>query len=114
MKAIVTELQNGFKTYMVFESDVNSIFSKIVKNTGFHYIQTENDFDELKEDWFPLELKMYSGPGIYNNNGDNLGQVLIDLEDKTRYYIDHNYKQTGGSLKIVNNNKIIIKSPLFN
>lgn len=116
MKAIITELKNGYKTYMVFESvtdKIYEVFSKLVKNTGFHYIHDEETFDELKEDWFPFEIVLFKGRGIYSNQGEFLGTTLIDSEDGTKYHIDEQYSQKETEIVLIDNMKVITKQTIF-
>ena len=118
MKAIITEMKNGFKSYMVFESDsekVYEVFTKIAKNSGFAFIKNEAEFDELKDDNFPFEIKLFNGKGIYTNGGELVGNTLIDAEDDTKYYLDENYTQIGDTIiKMVDNLKLVNKATLFN
>lgn len=57
------------------------------------YIDSEEEFEELKDTYIPLETPMeYQGAGIY----DCAGQKYPKLKDSggTVYYIMENYTQT--------------------
>jgi hypothetical protein len=102
MKAIAIEVKNGPAEFLAYETDeIYAHFRKLCKNSSMLYIDTEEEFDIIKETYIPLDMhemfdmcknNLYNGPGIYDYEG-NKHPVLTD-EAGTVYYIVEKYIQT--------------------
>lgn len=99
MKAIVIEVKNGTTEFLPYSTDEIYIdFRKLCRNSSMLYIDTEEEFDELKDTYIPLEtFKEYQGAGVYDYDG-NKYPVLKD-SGGTVYYIIENYTQTVNNIK---------------
>ena len=93
MKAIVIAVKNGTTEFLPFENEeIYTQFRKLCHNSGMAYIESEESFEELKDNFIPLEIdKKYQGAGIYDFDGD-LHEMLKD-ENETSYHIIENYNE---------------------
>ena len=94
MKAIVIEAKNGTIEFLPYSTDeIYSHFRKLCRNSSMLYIETEEEFDELKDTYIPLEIpREYQGAGVYDYDGNKY--PMLKDSGGTVYYILEIYIQT--------------------
>lgn len=106
MKAIVVEIKNGPTQFLAYEGDeIYKHFRKICHSSSMFYLETEEDFDELKDCYIPEEIyKTFQGAGVYDYDGNKL-PVLKDSGGTVYYIVEHT--ETTKNVKFVSNLKIL-------
>ena len=112
MKAIVAEIKNGPTQFLAYEGEeIYKHFRKLCHNSNMFYLETEEDFDEHKDAYVPLEsYKTFQGAGVYDYDG-NKHPVLKD-EGGTVYYITE-HTETTRNVKLVSNVKVLVNLVLI-
>ena len=98
MKAIVVKSAIGTQFFVFETSEIYKHFRKICHNSSMLFLESEEDWELLIDQYLVSEIMKYQGMGIYDYEG-NKYPVLKD-EDGI-YFIQENYTESVQSVKCI-------------
>jgi len=107
MKAIVVKTENEYTQFFLYSDDeIYKHFRKICHNSSMLFLESEEDWEQLTDQYLIPVFMKFQGVGVYDYEG-NKYPVLKD--DEGVYFIQENYLEFAENVKCVFNFKNLAK-----
>lgn len=114
MKAIAIKTGDGLTEFLPYKSEeIVRHFRKLCNNSGMSYVETEDDFEDLKDMYIELGSPVkFNGPGVYDREGLK-HEALVDSGGTS--YVMVNFSQvTEPGINIIKMDQEILNNYCLN